>query len=254
MSIRPVFVASIGNPSPAYANTLHSTGHIILSHLSKWLLTPPFSRSPLYANGLLSASEDYTLWQSPSLMNLSGKPVAKAWRTFVSSLSSLEEKRAARLVLVHDALELSLGKIHVRDLGTSRGHRGVKDVMAFLPPGMEFTRVRVGIGRCVSHSKSDVAQYVMRKMTPHQLGVMEDTAGKNPKDFDCIIGAMGQKLEGPTREENPKRSTLISQKSPKARELDIKLDSPRAVRQKRICGSMDKEAKGRCSNSTNWTP
>ncbi|KAL9007245.1 MAG: hypothetical protein Q9188_000048 [Gyalolechia gomerana] len=178
MFIRPLFVASIGNPSPAYTNTLHSAGHTVLTNLRTWLLTPPFTKSRPHASGLLSASQDYTLWQSPSLMNVSGKPVATAWRTFLSSLSSPEDKRAARLVVVHDELELATGKIKVRDGGSARGHNGLKSVMAALPAGTDFTRVGVGIGRCASRESSDVAAYVLRKMTPQELDVMEDVAGQ----------------------------------------------------------------------------
>lgn len=111
-------------------------------------------------------------------MNVSGKPVATAWRTFLSSLSSPEDKRAARLVVVHDELELATGKIKVRDGGSAKGHNGLKSVIAALPAGMDFTRVGVGIGRCASRESRDVAAYVLKKMTPYELDMMEDVAGQ----------------------------------------------------------------------------
>ena len=114
-------------------------------------------------------------------MNVSGKPVLTAWRTFLSSLSTLEEKNAARMVLVHDELELPIGKIKVRDGGlgmSARGHNGLKSVIALAPKGMQFTRVGVGIGRCHSRESRDVAAYVLRKMTTEELDVMHDVAGQ----------------------------------------------------------------------------
>ncbi|KAL9602577.1 MAG: hypothetical protein Q9219_001721 [cf. Caloplaca sp. 3 TL-2023] len=111
-------------------------------------------------------------------MNTSGKPVNAAWRSFLSSLPSPEDKRTARLVVVHDELELPIGKIKVRDGGSARGHNGLKSVMEALPAGMDFTRVGVGIGRCASRESRDVAAYVLRKMTAHELEVMEDVAGQ----------------------------------------------------------------------------
>ncbi|KAL8644331.1 MAG: hypothetical protein Q9210_007306 [Variospora velana] len=175
MSVRPLFIASIGNPSPAYTNTLHSAGHTVLDHLRTWLFLPPFTKS---RSGLFSASPDFTLWQSPSLMNLSGKPVATAWRTFLSSLSTPQERNAARLVVVHDELELALGKIKVRDGGSARGHNGLKSVMQALPPGLDFTRVGVGIGRPPTRDSREVAAYVMKKMTSQEVHVMADVAGQ----------------------------------------------------------------------------
>ncbi|KAL8673843.1 MAG: hypothetical protein Q9168_001755 [Polycauliona sp. 1 TL-2023] len=177
--IRPIFIASIGNPSPTYTNTLHSAGHTVLNHLLRWLFQPNFEKSRPHASGLLSASSEYTLWQSPSLMNLSGKPLSTAWRTFLSSLSAPDDKRAARLVVVHDELELPIGKIKVRQgKGMSaKGHNGLKSVLVSMP-GMEFTRIGVGIGRCASRESRDVAAYVMRKMTPDELEIMADVAGQ----------------------------------------------------------------------------
>ncbi|KAL8806076.1 MAG: hypothetical protein Q9200_005185 [Gallowayella weberi] len=178
-SIRPLFIASIGNPSPAYTNTLHSAGHTVLTHLRDWLFTPPFTKSRLHASGLLSPSDHYTLYQSPSLMNLSGKPVSTAWRTFLTSLTDPVEKAAARLVVVHDELELPIGKIKVREGKnmSARGHNGLKSVLQYFP-GTEFTRIGVGIGRCVSRESKDVAAYVMRKMTAEEVMVMGDVAGQ----------------------------------------------------------------------------
>ncbi|KAI4143289.1 MAG: hypothetical protein L6R39_004628, partial [Caloplaca ligustica] len=97
MSLRPLFVASIGNPAPAYTNTLHSAGHTVLTSLQRWLLNPPFTKSRPHASGLLSASPEFTLWQSPTLMNVSGPSVSKAYRAFLSSLPTAQEKQAARM-------------------------------------------------------------------------------------------------------------------------------------------------------------
>ncbi|KAL8637224.1 MAG: hypothetical protein Q9228_005486 [Teloschistes exilis] len=182
MSFRHIFVASIGNPSPTYTNTLHSAGHTVLSHLRVWLHTSPFKKSRIHASGLLSDDPRdpyWILWQSPSLMNISGKPVHTAWRAFLSSLATPEERKAARLVLVHDELELPIGKIKVRQGEQSaKGHNGVKSVMATLPKGTDLTKVGVGIGRPASRESNDVAAYVMRKMTEAEVDIMADVAGQ----------------------------------------------------------------------------
>ncbi|KAL8669297.1 MAG: hypothetical protein Q9224_007747 [Gallowayella concinna] len=112
-------------------------------------------------------------------MNLSGKPVSTAWRTFLTSLSDPAEKSAARLVIVHDELELPIGKIKVREGKnmSAKGHNGLKSVLQAFP-GTEFTRIGVGIGRCVSRESRDVAAYVMRKMTTEEVETMVDVAGQ----------------------------------------------------------------------------
>ncbi|SLM38992.1 Peptidyl-tRNA hydrolase, conserved site [Lasallia pustulata] len=160
---RPLLIASLGNPPPSHTNTLHSAGHTLLSALREALGYPPFARDRSLGNGLVSRGGDFTLWQSPSLMNVSGKAVAGAWKGFLRDLSP-DDRAGARLVVVHDELESPLGKIKVKKGGSPRGHNGIKSCSGSLG-GMEFWRVGVGIGRPESRESGDVAAYVMRKMT-----------------------------------------------------------------------------------------
>ncbi|KAF3046183.1 aminoacyl-tRNA hydrolase [Didymella keratinophila] len=94
----PLLVCSIGNPGATYANTLHSAGHIITSYIAGRKSYQPFTKglSGLVArpdNTVLSLSllkgysktqggppeDDWTFWQSLSLMNVSGVGVKKAY-------------------------------------------------------------------------------------------------------------------------------------------------------------------------------
>ncbi|KAI9818473.1 MAG: aminoacyl-tRNA hydrolase [Pycnora praestabilis] len=173
-------VASIGNPPPLYTHTLHSAGHTLLSHLRLLLSYPPFIKSRLYANGLVSEdpfSSEFTLWQSPSLMNVSGAGVAKAWTKYKAGLSS-EEGGRARLVVLHDELEEGkVGRVRARRGGSARGHNGIKSILAAMPKD-EFTRVAIGIGRPESREPVDVARYVLKKMTLGERAKIEDAAGQ----------------------------------------------------------------------------
>ncbi|KAG9236769.1 peptidyl-tRNA hydrolase-like protein 2 [Amylocarpus encephaloides] len=157
-SIR-LLVCSIGNPAP-YTNTLHSAGHLALSALRSGLQYPNFSKSGAHGNGLISHGSELTLWQSNSLMNISGACVSQAWRRFQAESSGEETK----LVVVHDELELGLGDVKVRDGGASaKGHNGLKNIKKCMS-GTRYTRIGVGIGRPESREPDVVARYVLRKM------------------------------------------------------------------------------------------
>ncbi|KAG8532070.1 uncharacterized protein KY384_003707 [Bacidia gigantensis] len=99
-------------------------------------------------------------------MNVSGPAVASAWRQFIRDLD-VDEQKLARLVVVHDDLENSLGKIRVKKGGSARGHNGLKSCVGSLG-GLEFWRLGVGIGRPTSRASGDVASYVLRKMTSQE--------------------------------------------------------------------------------------
>lgn len=57
-------------------------------------------------------------------MNISGKPVKTAWNQFLRGLEE-EEKENAVLVVLHDELEVALGKVKVKNTGSAGGHNGL---------------------------------------------------------------------------------------------------------------------------------
>lgn len=191
----PLLVCSLGNPGPAYAHTLHSAGHTITSHIAAVKSYTPFtaglsgrvarpdnttySFGPLQGfrktkePGVGEGGDDWTIWQSTSLMNVSGKPLVRALSSFSSEISR-SGRGPGRLVVIHDELESPLGKISVRDGGSSaKGHNGIKSVQASMPGGTKWWRIGVGIGRPESREPNVVAGYVLRKMHAGEMRAME---------------------------------------------------------------------------------
>ncbi|KAL1846088.1 hypothetical protein VTK73DRAFT_356 [Phialemonium thermophilum] len=178
-------VVSLGNPAP-YTDTLHSAGHIVLSALQSKLLpeNPSFSPRRLgKKTALVSAGPKYLLAQSPTLMNVSGPWVSRAWQEELESCGGgRAAERNLALVLVHDDLEEELGVVKARPWGRShRGHNGIKSVNASLRPSGEegsplWARVSVGIGRPEGRDAATVSEYVLRKMRPSERAVLEGEA------------------------------------------------------------------------------
>ncbi|KAI9721530.1 MAG: hypothetical protein M1812_002292 [Candelaria pacifica] len=187
--MRKILVASLGNPPP-HASTLHSAGHILLHRLRLSLSYPPFSKTPLLSNAFVSHPpsssssstpiQPYTLWQSPCNMNISGKALLKSWRAYLNTLGSLREgeeeeegeneRENARLVILHDELELNAGKIRVVKgwKKSARGHNGVRSCIEAFGGAKEremenrVLRIGIGIGRPVGRGKEVVSEYVLR--------------------------------------------------------------------------------------------
>lgn len=181
MPIRPMFVASLGNIAP-YENTLHSAGHVLIRSLRSLLSTqqgqqPGFTRSVPLANGFVSVGPKFTLWKSPTYMNLSGPPLARAWGSFLATLPSDLDRRLARLVVLHDELESPLGRVKVKTGGSVRGHKGLRSVVDQLG-AKEFVRVGVGIGRPDSRKPEDVSRFVLRKISQEEMKAVSEAAGE----------------------------------------------------------------------------
>ena len=180
-----LLIASIGNPAPL-ENTRHSAGHILLNALQISLRFPPLRRDHFLGNGHATRSPDipqYTLWRSPSSMNTSGPGVYKAWRAFNSLHDSSGDGRSA-LVLLHDELELGLGKMKVRKGlgGSARGHNGIKSIQDNFRGGAaleenKLIRIGIGIGRPESRERLDVSDYVLGKVGPKETEVMKEMVG-----------------------------------------------------------------------------
>lgn len=176
-----LLICSLGNPGAAYATTLHSAGHVLVNALRLQLGQSTFAKDRMLGNGLVSAPSygagpDWTIWQSTSYMNESGKGVRAAYVRWVKTHNAPR----GRLVVVHDELEKPLGSLTIKTKAqnlSARGHNGLKSCIASLR-GVEddWVRVGVGIGRPLSRESKDVADYVLKKMSPVEKGKVESAA------------------------------------------------------------------------------
>jgi len=108
----------------------------------------------LYGRGRMG-NEEVILAKPLTYMNLSGEAVRRLLQFF----KVLPEN----LVVLHDDLDLSFGKIRIRLRGGHGGHQGVKSIVEVL--GNDgFVRLKVGIGR-PAHLSQDPADYVLEPLT-----------------------------------------------------------------------------------------
>jgi len=142
-------VVGLGNPGPSYAHTRHNAGFLAIDELTRRLglsLKPArgmfasIGTARLAARGLVAqgAGEQVVLTQPSTFMNESGRAVR--------ALSDFGRIDPAHVVVVHDELDLDLGRLRCKLGGGDNGHNGLKSIRAHLGTG-EFYRVRIGIGR-----------------------------------------------------------------------------------------------------------
>lgn len=137
-------LVGLGNPGPAYADTRHNVGFLVVDELARRMGTVldverfhgRFGRGRL-------AGADCALLQPTTFMNRSGRAVAAA----VAGLAEVEPTRD--LLVVQDDLDLPLGRLRLRAAGGAGGHNGLADVLEALGT-RAVPRLRVGIGRPVA--------------------------------------------------------------------------------------------------------
>ena len=145
-------VVGLGNPGPQYAGNRHNAGYMVADVLAARIgsgFRRDRSRSQS-ATGRL-AGAPVVIAKPMSFMNVTGPPV--------TALAAFYKIPPARIVIVHDELDLPLGTIRLKLGGGDGGHNGLRSVTTSLS-AREYYRVRIGIGR--PPGRQDPADYVLR--------------------------------------------------------------------------------------------
>ena len=132
-------IVGLGNPGFIYARNRHNIGFMCVSHLAR-RQGIRFDRRQGHARTGIGniASSRVVLARPQTYMNASGESVSRLVKRLNINLSGL--------IVIHDDLDLPLGKIRIRLGGSSAGHKGIDSIIAHLG-SQDFYRLRVGIGR-----------------------------------------------------------------------------------------------------------
>jgi PTH1 family peptidyl-tRNA hydrolase len=107
-------------------------------------------------------------------------------RSGSATLELLRETGASPsdLLVVHDDLDLSLGRLRLKSKGGHGGHRGVQSIIASLQTH-QFYRFRVGIGRPPAHQPAD--QYVLSVFLPEERSIVQEMIERSVMALDCFF-------------------------------------------------------------------
>ena len=147
-------IVGLGNPGPAYANTRHNVGFMVVDEIAARLGVTEWKTKDRARQSLLR-ERDLVLVEPQSFMNESGVPsrLVAAWYRIP----------AERVLVIYDELDLPFGRLRMRANGSSAGHNGMKSMIGYF--GQELQRLRIGIGRAES---ADAIGRVLGKFTPEE--------------------------------------------------------------------------------------
>ncbi|MBI5948794.1 MAG: aminoacyl-tRNA hydrolase [Chloroflexi bacterium] len=134
-------VVGLGNPGEAYARNRHNVGFWVVNEVAKRAGTQPKATGSLMAIGVGAlAGQKVALVKPKTFVNVSGKAVAQALQWTGCDLP--------HTIVVYDELDMAPGALRIRAGGGHGGHNGLKSIGASV--GLDFVRVRIGIGRPVA--------------------------------------------------------------------------------------------------------
>ena len=144
-------IVGLGNPGTHYRMSRHNVGFQVVDRLAKLTHIPIRTKrfKSLYGTGWID-SQQVVLSKPMTFMNRSGEAVKKATDFF--------HVKVEDLVIVHDDLDLPLGRLRFKRRGGDGGHQGVRSIIDGMG-GNNFLRLKIGIGR--PPPTMDSADYVL---------------------------------------------------------------------------------------------
>lgn len=152
-----LLVAGLGNPGREYERTRHNIGQMVCAEVAR---RHGASRRSKFSGDLAELRLDgarVALLTPQTYMNESGRSVGAAARFF--------KLPPERLLVVHDEVDLDLGRLQARMGGGLAGHNGLRSVAQHLRTP-EFMRLRVGVGRPERGDPRPVADWVLTPFPP----------------------------------------------------------------------------------------
>lgn len=151
-----LLVVGLGNPGGEYVGTRHNVGVEVIDLLAE-RAGGKFRKSkdaPANVAEIMIGTQRIALAFPTTFMNESGRAVAPLCRRF--DIDDL-----ARLVIVHDELDLPVGRMKIKVGGGLAGNNGLRSVKAHLHSA-DFVRIRIGIGKPPGGSERGVDHVLKR--------------------------------------------------------------------------------------------
>jgi PTH1 family peptidyl-tRNA hydrolase len=170
-------VAGLGNPGEEYSRSRHNAGFRVMDRIAKSKHVQ-FDRKKF--KGQLAETElagsRALLVKPQTYYNGSGE--------CLSAVLGYYKVPPARLIVVHDELDLEAGRLRLKRGGSDAGNRGVRSVEQALGTP-DFIRIRVGVSRPPGESESK--DYLLESMSPEARANLENSITRAAEAVEAII-------------------------------------------------------------------
>jgi len=170
-------VVGLGNPGQAYANTRHNAGFLILDHVARRhaISLQRNKFDTVYGRGTIQ-DINVILAKPMAFMNRSGTPV--------KSLLNYYKILMGDMLVIHDDIDLALGRLKIKKKGGDGGHKGIRSIMDAFGGG-EFTRLRIGIGRAAA--EKSVTDHVLGTFHTEEKQLLEQIIERSLDAVETIL-------------------------------------------------------------------
>lgn len=166
-------LVGLGNPGPRYRDTRHNAGYLVLDELARRFGV----RFRASATSDTARHGRLVLVKPRTFMNLSGQAVQ----------GELTRARAHpdELLVIHDDLDLPLGRLRFKQGGGSGGQKGVADIQRHLGPA--FLRLKLGIDRPPAGWSTE--HWVLSRFRPEESALLERVVRAAADAVEVLLSA-----------------------------------------------------------------
>jgi PTH1 family peptidyl-tRNA hydrolase len=175
-----ILIVGLGNPGKKYSHTRHNIGFQILgdfrekNNFSAFRISKKF-QAEISENKI--ANKKIVLAKPQTFMNESGKAV--------KALVNFYKTAPENLWIIHDDIDIPLGKIRISKGRTSAGHKGVQSTINELKT-KNFTRIRIGISPKNGKPKN-TERFVLQKFTKEEESALKGAVGKTTEAIEFAL-------------------------------------------------------------------
>ncbi len=172
-----ILIIGLGNPGSQYTLTRHNAGFMVADMFSFDIKVVKKETKSwgIFKKGLYK-NQEVGIVKPLTYMNRSGVAVAEV-------LELLCEK-PENMVVIHDDLDLPVGRLRIVRKGGAGGHRGVQSIIEAIGTN-NFPRLKIGIGRPLRGES--IYEYVLSMPYEDQIEIFHKTLKKGVEALKVII-------------------------------------------------------------------
>lgn len=181
------YIVGLGNPEDKYIGTRHNVGREIVLAFAKKFKFPDFEFEKKY-NALISegklGKEKVLLILPETFMNKSGNALKK----LITSA-----KKAEKMIVVYDDLDLGLGTVKINFNRGDGGHRGLLSVIKNIKT-KAFPRMRIGTSQTTASGKikkpkgeEKVIKHVLSKFSKKEEALLKKVIKKAVIELESVV-------------------------------------------------------------------
>ena len=169
-----VIIIGLGNPGEKFTNTRHNAGFTAVDFFAKKNGFPDFELEKKY-DSLVSEEKKVLIAKPQTFMNKSGSAVKKI----------IAKNKKADVIVLHDDIDLPLGKFKIVINRGSAGHKGVESVIKAIG-NKNLIRLRVGVQPVKGKPKSPES-FAIKDFSDEEQKIVNKTIKKVAEALDCFI-------------------------------------------------------------------